>query len=324
MHDITLYGHITVDKIFDGFNEHQTLGAMANMWRTFKHIAPDLDVGLCPTSIGEALIYIDRDSSTRYSNAILDIKTKPPIIKESKISHALYINKLTDVSWLPKLPGIISADVCAGTKVDVNLLQYLDYFFNINMIFGFLTGFLISSFSMIVNDYYDIDVDRINSPNRPLVKGDISLINAKYLAIMFLFLGILSALYISLIHFAIASIFSFVSWYYNFKGKKYGLIGNFLVSLSISIPYIYGGLIHNIYDPLIMVLAGITFLASTGREIIKTIADVDGDKIKGIKSVSIQFGSRNAMLVACGFIIISILVSFIPVCLLYTSDAADE
>ena len=129
MHDITLYGHLTVDKIFDGFDEHQTLGAMANMWRTFKQIAPELDVGLCPTSIGEALIYVDRDSSTRYSNAVLDIKTKSPIIKESKISHALYINKLSDVSWLPKLPGIISADVCAGTKVNVDLLQYLDYFF---------------------------------------------------------------------------------------------------------------------------------------------------------------------------------------------------
>jgi len=129
MHDITLYGHLTVDKIFDGFEEHQTLGAMANMWRTFKQIAPKLNVGLCPTSIGEALIYVDRDSSTRYSNAVLDIKTKPPIIKESKISHALYINKLSDVSWLPKLPGIISADVCAGKKVNVDLLQYLDYFF---------------------------------------------------------------------------------------------------------------------------------------------------------------------------------------------------
>ena len=129
MHDITLYGHMTVDKIFDGFEERQTLGAMANMWRTFKQIAPELDVRLCPTSIGEALIYVDRDSSTRYSNDVLDIKTKSPIIKESKMSHALYINKLSDVSWLPKLPGIISADVCAGTKVNVDLLQYLDYFF---------------------------------------------------------------------------------------------------------------------------------------------------------------------------------------------------
>ena len=29
----------------------------------------------------------------------------------------------------------------------------VENFFNINMILGFLTGFLISSFSMIVNDY---------------------------------------------------------------------------------------------------------------------------------------------------------------------------
>jgi len=129
MHDITLYGHMTVDKIFDGFEERQTLGAMANMWRTFKQIAPELDIGLCPTSIGEAIVYIDRDSSTRYSNFVPDIKTNKPIIQQSKISHALYINKLLDVSWLPTLSGIVSADVCAGKRVDENLLQYLDYFF---------------------------------------------------------------------------------------------------------------------------------------------------------------------------------------------------
>lgn len=129
MHDITLYGHLTVDRIFDGFEERQTLGAMANMWRTFKQIAPDLDIGLIPTSIGEAIVYVDRESCTRYSNFVPDIKTNSPIIQKSKISHALYINKLLDLSWLPNLPGKISADVCAGKKVDTNLLQYLDYFF---------------------------------------------------------------------------------------------------------------------------------------------------------------------------------------------------
>ena len=129
MHDITLYGHLTVDRIFDGFEERQTLGAMANMWRTFKQIAPDLDIGLIPTSIGEAIVYVDRESCTRYSNFVPDIKTNTPIIQQSKISHALYINKLLDVSWLPNLTGKISADVCAGPKVDTNLLQYLDYFF---------------------------------------------------------------------------------------------------------------------------------------------------------------------------------------------------
>ena len=129
MHDITLYGHLTVDRIFDGFEERQTLGAMANMWRTFKQIAPDLNVGLVPTSIGEAMVYIDRQSCTRYSNFVPDLKTNSPIIKETKISHAMYINKLLDIDWLKDLTGIISADVCAGPKVDTSLLQYVDYFF---------------------------------------------------------------------------------------------------------------------------------------------------------------------------------------------------
>ena len=129
MHDITLYGHLTVDRIFDGFEEKQTLGAMANMWRTFKLIAPNLDIGLIPTSIGEAMVYLDRDNCTRYSNFVPDLKTNKPIIKQSKISHAMYINKLLDVSWLSDLPGIVSADICAGPKVDRTLLQYVDYFF---------------------------------------------------------------------------------------------------------------------------------------------------------------------------------------------------
>ena len=41
----------------------------------------------------------------------------------------MYINKLLDIDWLKDLTGIISADVCAGPKVDTSLLQYVDYFF---------------------------------------------------------------------------------------------------------------------------------------------------------------------------------------------------
>ncbi|MAH21559.1 MAG: prenyltransferase, partial [Thaumarchaeota archaeon] len=32
---------------------------------------------------------------------------------------------------------------------------------------GFLTGFFVSSYSMVVNDRYDVEVDRINAPQRP-------------------------------------------------------------------------------------------------------------------------------------------------------------
>ena len=86
MHDISLYGHLTVDKIFDGFEERQTLGAMANMWRTFKQISPELDIGMIPTSVGEAIVYIDRESSTRYSNFVPDIKTNFPMLPHCLIN----------------------------------------------------------------------------------------------------------------------------------------------------------------------------------------------------------------------------------------------
>ena len=40
---------------------------------------------------------------------------------------------------------------------------------------GFLTGFFISGAALISNDYFDLDVDRINHPHRPLPSGRISI-----------------------------------------------------------------------------------------------------------------------------------------------------
>ena len=42
------------------------------------------------------------------------------------------------------------------------------------MVLGFVTGFAICAFSMVVNDYYDIEVDRVNQPTRPLPSGQVS------------------------------------------------------------------------------------------------------------------------------------------------------
>lgn len=130
MFDITLYGHLTVDTIFDGNSQKRTLGAMANMWRTFSHIKDDaLKVALSPTAYGEALIYVDRENSSRVSNANLNKKSREVKLKESKISHVLYLNELPKVDFLPELSGIITADTCTGKAVDLNLLKYIDYLF---------------------------------------------------------------------------------------------------------------------------------------------------------------------------------------------------
>ena len=188
-----------------------------------------------------------------------------------------------------------------------------DMLFSRLTIYGFITGFSISSYSMIINDIYDIEIDKVNQPERPLAKQIISINSALSLSLILLLIGLTSSLIISYSNIIITAIFSFLSWFYNIWVKKQCIIGNSIVASSMSIPFIFGGVITGNISLLVWSISLIAFLSGMGREIIKTIADVEGDKIKGIKSVSIQFGPRNAMLVACGFIIISILISFIPV-----------
>ena len=188
-----------------------------------------------------------------------------------------------------------------------------DMLFSRLTIYGFITGFSISSYSMIINDIYDIEIDKVNQPERPLAKQIISINSALSLSLILLLIGLTSSLLISYYNIIITAIFSILSWFYNIWGKKQGIIGNSIVASSMSIPFIFGGVITGNISLLVWSISLIAFLSGMGREIIKTIADVEGDKIKGVKSVSIQFGSRNAMLIACGFIIISILISFIPV-----------
>ena len=188
-----------------------------------------------------------------------------------------------------------------------------DMLFSRLTIYGFITGFSISSYSMIINDIYDIEIDKVNQPERPLAKQIISINSALSLSLILLLIGLTSSLLISYYNIIITAIFSFLSWFYNIWGKKQGIIGNSIVASSMSIPFIFGGIITGNISLLVWSISLIAFLSGMGREIIKTIADVEGDKIKGVKSVSIHFGSRNAMIIACGFIIISILISFIPV-----------
>ena len=188
-----------------------------------------------------------------------------------------------------------------------------DMLFSRLSIYGFITGFSISSYSMIINDVYDIEIDKVNQPERPLPKQLISVNSALSLSLILLLIGLTSSLLISYYHIIITVIFSFLSWFYNIWGKKQGLIGNSIVASSMSIPFIFGGIITGNISLLVWSISLIAFLSGMGREIIKTIADVEGDQIKGVKSISIQFGSRNAMLIACTFIVSSIIVSFIPV-----------
>ena len=185
--------------------------------------------------------------------------------------------------------------------------------FSNSVLMGFLTGFFISSFSMVTNVYYDVEVDKINMPSRPLPSGAVSLTSAKWLASLSLVVGLFFAFLTTPIHLAIATIFAIVAWVYNYRGKKHGISGNMLVAISISIPYLYGGLaVGRGLDPLIIFLSLTTFIAATGREVVKGITDLEGDKVRKIWSVARSRGTNEAAWIGSVLFIVAVISSWLP------------
>ena len=179
---------------------------------------------------------------------------------------------------------------------------------------GFITGFAISSFSMVSNDVYDYEVDKVNQPARPVASGRISLRSAKLYSIPFAAIGLVCGFLLSPINLGFAAIFAAVGWYYNYHGKKLGLGGNSLVALSLAIPYIFGSIALGSYSVNLAYLLALTsFLAGVGREVLKGISDIAGDKIRNIKSVAISYGVEKAKLMAALLFILAVISSSFPV-----------
>jgi geranylgeranylglycerol-phosphate geranylgeranyltransferase len=110
------------------------------------------------------------------------------------------------------------------------------------VIFGFLTASLMMAGTMVANDVYDIETDRVNSPQRPLPSGTVKTREALALA------GALSAAAIGFSAllgpwtFLTALLALALMVYYNTRGKKTGLIGNGVVSFNVALPFFFGGL----------------------------------------------------------------------------------
>ena len=93
-------------------------------------------------------------------------------------------------------------------------------------------------------------------------------------------------------------------------GKRSGLPGNFLVSICVAIPFIYGSITAIGTVGLNVVLfASMAFLSNTGREITKGIVDVKGDSAEGVKTLAVRFGEKNAAVTAVVFYIFAVVLT---------------
>jgi geranylgeranylglycerol-phosphate geranylgeranyltransferase len=182
-------------------------------------------------------------------------------------------------------------------------------------VLGFLVGFFLCAYSMATNDVYDLEVDRVNQPARPLPSGRISTQTANRLALLGLLAGMACAtLSLNLLAVVIAAAYAFLSWLYSYRAKREGLSGNLIVASSLAIPFVYGGVVSGgeAASSLLLLMALTAFFAGVGREIVKAMADVEGDEKRGVNSLARGKGMRVASATGAAFFLLAVLTSWVP------------
>jgi len=161
------------------------------------------------------------------------------------------------------------------------------------VIMAAVTVLLITVSTNAWNDYIDIEIDRVNKPERPLPAGLISPRGALLFFIAGSALSLVTAAFINLPAFFIALGSNLLLYLYSWKLKCTVLWGNAAVATIIALCFIFGGVAAGNIQPVLM-LAVSVFFAMMGREILKTMADYKGDLQQNCSTISTVRGKKTA------------------------------
>ncbi|NOZ74244.1 MAG: UbiA family prenyltransferase [FCB group bacterium] len=151
-----------------------------------------------------------------------------------------------------------------------------------------------------LNDYWDVDIDRINRPERPLSRGLVSRRGARGTGILLLLLGSLAAVNLPPVAIWLSlglALPLMVLYTPLFKGRP--LIGNVVIAFILGLTFLFSGAAFQQLD-VVTIPAALAFGLTLVRELVKDMADVTGDRKVGVKTYPVVAGLTRAGRLAAG------------------------
>ncbi|MCD4672520.1 MAG: UbiA family prenyltransferase [Anaerolineaceae bacterium] len=180
-------------------------------------------------------------------------------------------------------------------------------------ILGFLSVFALSGAALILNDYFDYEVDKINHPDRPLPSGAVSRREVIGLTIATTLVGLTAAAILGLDVLLISIPIWLIGVLYNWRYKKTGLPGNLMVCTSVAATFIFGAVTVNApWNGNVWVFSLMAFFIDLGEEIAGDAMDMEGDKKINSKSIALRKGKPFALRVTVVMWSVVVLLSLVP------------
>ncbi|HMP94770.1 MAG TPA: geranylgeranylglycerol-phosphate geranylgeranyltransferase, partial [Phnomibacter sp.] len=184
-----------------------------------------------------------------------------------------------------------------------------------------LSSVLIAGAGYIINDYFDINIDQINKPDKMVLERTISRRAAILWHLVLSVLGVLLGAFISykLNNWLIAPanlLCVMLLWIYSTTYKRKLLVGNLLISaltawvilvlLAAELPGWWGGALTEPLEVasaarltrIAMLYAGFAFIISLVREVVKDVEDIEGDRRLGCRTMPIVWGINASKIFA--------------------------
>jgi geranylgeranylglycerol-phosphate geranylgeranyltransferase len=181
------------------------------------------------------------------------------------------------------------------------------------IVLGFFSLFFVSATALILNDYFDVETDRINSPQRPIPSGLVTRRDALVLSIVVALLSFASSCMLGAAALTVVCVLWIVGVMYNWRLKLTGFPGNLLVSFSVGMTFIFGGIAVGLpFEKVVIWFGVIAMLLDLGEEIAADALDIEGDKAAGSRSVPIMLGRATALRVSAAIFLLLVVVSALP------------
>ncbi len=174
-----------------------------------------------------------------------------------------------------------------------------------------LAASLIMAAGNVFNDLCDVESDRINHPNRPLVVGAVSRIGAWAIVIIGGLAGLILAWMVSPAVFWVALFVVILLAGYSLYLKSIPVWGNLSVALMAGLTFPFGGIaLGTVRGTEYPALFGLLF--HFAREVVKDLEDREGDALMGFNTIAVRFGVAFPRLLICLALGLLIIVTIIP------------
>jgi len=178
---------------------------------------------------------------------------------------------------------------------------------------GMISAVVLNAASNVINQVFDLEIDKINKPHRPLPQAKITIRAAIIFSIILYGLSIGLSFLINLQFFIIVVVTAFITYFYSsppLRFKKRTIISNVAIAITRGLLLIVAGWssVKSIFYLEPWCIGSIFGLYIMGAASTKDFSDIKGDKKYGVNTLPVIYGVEKTTKFICPFLIFPFLI----------------